>query len=167
MQLPTIDRIQHVRPLAVESASLVTGRVVPVAPVNATISSTPAAEPSPSVVNLINQADKPDVGEGVYSSVADPVRHGADAATSANDWSIRRPAAEKVEDPPPEPLYKVLLDHIKSLWLASAGAVQVQQQVKDQIDTSQSGGNAPQGAISSEVFTYSPTKITRAEAPKS
>jgi hypothetical protein len=58
---------------------------------------------------------------------------------------------------------KVLLDHIKSLWLASASAVQVQQQVKDQIDTSKPGLTAPQGVVASEVFTYSPTKINKVE----
>lgn len=167
MQLPTIDRIQHIRPLAVESAALVTGKVVPVAPVNPKVSNVVSAEPSPSVVNLINQADKPDFGEGIYSSVSDPTRHGAEAATADKDWTIQRPAVEKAEDPPPEPLYKILLDHVKSLWLASAGAVQVQQQVKDQIDATQTGINAPQGALAAEVFTYSPSKITRAEAPKS
>lgn len=119
------------------------------------------------MVNLINQADKPNFGEGVYSSVSDPSRRGADADTSAKDWTIHRPAPEKVQDPPPEPLSKVLLDHIKSLWVASASAVQVQQQVKNQVDMTPTGINAPQGALSAEVFTYSPTKISKTEKPKS
>jgi hypothetical protein len=136
---------------------------VPVAPVNPHQQTVPAAEPSPSVINLINQADKPSAGEGVYSSVSDPVRHGAEASLPSKDWTIHRPAPEKVQDPPPEPISKVLLDHIKSLWLASASAVQVQQQVKNQVDLSQPGVNAAQGVISSEVFTYSPTKINKTE----
>jgi hypothetical protein len=167
MQLPSIDRIPNLRPVAVESASLATGRVVPVAPVNPSTQSIPAAEPSPSVVNLINQADKPNFGEGVYSSVSDPTRRGAEAATPAKDWTIRRPAPEKVQDPPPEPLSKILMDHIKSLWLASASAVQVQTQVKNQVDMAQTGINAPQGALVAEVFTYSPTKINKTEKPQS
>jgi len=166
MQLPSIDRIPNLRPVAVESASLATGRVVPVAPVNPSTQSTPA-EPSPSVVNLINQADKPNFGEGVYSSVSDPTRRGAEAATPAKDWTIHRPVIEKVQDPPPEPLYKMLMDHIKSLWVASASAVQVQTQVKNQVDMSQTDINAPQGALSAEVFTYSPTKINKTEKPQS
>jgi hypothetical protein len=167
MQLPTIDRISNLRPVAVESASLATGRVVPVAPVNPSTQSVPAAEPSPSVVNLINQTDKPSFGEGVYSSVSDPSRRGANADTSAKDWTIQRPAPEKVQDPPPVPLSKMLMDQIKSLWAASASAVQVQTQVKNQVDVAQTGANATPGALSAEVFTYSPSKINKAEKPKS
>lgn len=140
---------------------------MPVAPVNPTTANVVVAEPSPSVVNLINQADKPGFGEGVYSSVSDPTRRGAEASTPSKDWTIRRPAPEKVEDPPPEPLSKLLLDHIKALWLASASAVQVQQQVKDQVNLMQTGTDAAQGALTTEVFTYSPTKITRTEKPQS
>jgi len=166
MTQPSIERIQSFRPLAVESASLVTGRVVPVAPVNSPQRVVAPAEPSPSVINLINQADKPNAGEGVYTSVSDPSRKGSDASTSQKDWTIHRPAPEKVKDPPPEPLSKILLDHIKSLWLASASAVQVQQQVKNQVDSSQPAVGAASGVLATEVFTYSPTKITKTEKPQ-
>ncbi len=167
MQLPPIDRIPNLRPLAAESASLVTGRVVPVAPVNPSTQGSTAAEPSPSVINLVNQADKPNFGEGVYTSVSDPTRRGAEAATSPKDWTIKRPVTEKVEDPPPEPLYKMLMEHVKILWEASASAVQVQQQVKNQLDATQTGVNATQGVLSADVFTYSPTKINKVEKPQS
>jgi hypothetical protein len=163
MSLPSIDRIQSLRPFAAESASLATGRVVPVAPVNPPSQAVSAAEPSPSVVNLINQADKTSAGEGVYSSVSDPIRNGSEASQPSKDWTIHHPVTEKVKDPPPEPLSKVLLDHIKSLWQASASAVQVQQQVKNQVDLSQPGVNAAPGVISSEVYTYSPTKIAKTD----
>ena len=167
MQLPPIDRVQSLRPVAVEAASQATGRVVPVAPVNPSAQTATAAEPSPSVINLISQADKANAGEGVYSSVSDPSRKSADEDSSTKDWTIQRPATEKVKDPPPEPISKVLMDHIKSLWQASASAVQVQQEVKNQLDLSQQGVKAAPGVISSEVFTYSPTKINKAEKPKS
>jgi len=163
MQPPSIDRIQSLRPIAAESASLATGRVVPVAPVNLPTQSVAATEPTPSVINLVNQAEKPNSGEGVYTSVSDPVRKGADAATSTKDWTIQRPAPEKTETPPPDPISKVLMDHIKALWLASASAVQVQQQVKNQMDQTQANVNAVPGVVSTEVFTYSPTKINKTE----
>lgn len=163
MQLPSIDRIQSLRPLAAESASLATGRVVPVAPVNPPALDSPAAAPSPSVINLVNQAEKPSAGEGVYSSVSDPTRKGADAATGTKDWTIHRPVVEKAEDPPPEPLSKMLLDHLKSLWTASASAVQVQQQVKSQAELVLPGVKTTPGVIATEVFTYSPTKINKAD----
>lgn len=166
MQLPSIDRIQNLRPLAVESASLATGKVVPVAPVNPSVQTAPVAEPTPSVVNLINQSDKPNVGEGVYTSVSDPTRKGADAATPPKDWTIKRPAPEKVEDPPPEPMSKILMDHLKSLWQASAAAVQVQQQVRNQTEVTTNNVNGPQGVLSEQVLTYSPTKINKTEKPQ-
>jgi hypothetical protein len=166
MQLPSIDRIQNLRPLAVESASIATGKVVPVAPVNPGVQAAPVAEPSPSVVNLINQSDKLNVGEGVYTSVSDPIRKGADAATSPKDWTIKRPAPEKVEYPPPVPMSKILMDHLKSLWEASAAAVQVQQQVRNQTEVPTSNANGPQGVLSEQVLTYSPTKINKTEKPK-
>ena len=137
-------------------------RVIPVAPVNPPdqVSITPV-EPTPSVINLVNQASKPSTGEAVYTSVSDPGRRGSEAATSEKDWTIHRPTVEKVEDPPPVPMSKVLMDHIKSLWLASASAVQVQQHVKNQLDSSQPNLNATPGTLSSEVFTYSPSKIKK------
>ena len=139
-------------------------RVIPVAPVNPSVHAaiTPA-EPTPSVVNLVNQANKPSTGEAVYTSVSDPARRGSEAATSEKDWTIHRPAPEKVEDPPPVPISKVLMDHIKSLWLASASAVQVQQQVKNQFDTSLPNRSATPGTLSSEVLTYSPSKINKTD----
>lgn len=165
MPLPPIDRIPNLRPLAVESASLATGRVLPVAPVNVPAASAGPVEPVASVVNLVNPANKPNAGEGVYSSVSDPVRYGAEAATP-KDWTIHRPVVEKTPDPPPEPLSKMLIDHFKSLWLASASAVQVQSHVKSQLDVTQSGINANPGVLSTEVFTYSPTKINKTEKPQ-
>jgi hypothetical protein len=45
--------------------------------------------------------------------------------------------------------------------------VQVQTQVKNQVDMAQTGINAPQGALVAEVFTYSPTKINKTEKPQS
>lgn len=163
MQLPSIDRIQNLRPVAVEAASLVTGKVVPVAPVNPSVQRTSAVEPSPSVINMINQADKPNAGEGVYTSVSDPSRTGAAASSTEKDWTIQRPAPEKVEDPPPEPISKMLVEHIKSLWLASASAVQVQQHVKNQLDTAQPNLNATPGVLSSQSLTYSPSKVNNTE----
>jgi len=153
--------------VAVEAAALTTGRVVPVVPVNPPVQAAAPAEPTPGVVNLIKQVDKPSAGEGVYSSVSDPVRPGAEAANPSKDWTIKRPAPEKVEDPPPEPLSKILIDHIKSLWEASASAVQVQQQVRNQIEPPQNtSANLAPGAITSEVYNFSPTKINKLEKPE-
>lgn len=136
---------------------------MPVAPVNPSVNVTPASEPTPSVINLVGQANKPSAGEAVYTSVSDPGRRGSEAATVPKDWTIHRPVTEKVEEPPPVPISKLLIDHIKSLWAASASAVQVQQ-VKNQLDMSQPNPNATPGVLSTEVLTYSPSKINKTES---
>ena len=112
---------------------------------------------------MINQAEKPNAGEGVYTSVSDPSRAGAAASSTEKDWTIHRPVPEKVEDPPPEPIYKMLIEHVKSLWSASASAVQVQDQVKNQINRAQPNLNATPGVLSTQSITYSPSKVNKTE----
>lgn len=162
MQLPSIDRNPHLRPVSAELASIAGSKVIPVAPVNPSAQVTPVAEPAPSVVNLVNQANKPSTGEGVYTSVSDPARPGSEAATVGKDWTIHRPVTEKVEDPPPVPISKLLMDHIKSIWAASASAIQVEQ-VKNELDLSQSKPFSAPGVLAKEVLTYSPSKINKTE----
>lgn len=130
--------------------------------VNPSDHGTPSPEPTPSVVNLVNLANKPSRGEAVYTSVSDPARRGSEAATAPKDWTIHRPAPEKVEDPPPVPISKLLIDHIKSLWAASASAVQVQQ-VKNQLGMSPPNPNATPGLLATEALTYSPSKVNKTE----
>lgn len=160
MSQAPIDRIQSVRPVAAEAAALSTGRVVPVVPVNPPQQVDAPTEVQPSVINKISTGDKPNVGEGVYSSVSDPSRQNLEDAVP-KDWTIKRPEPEKVQDPPPEPLSKVLLEQIKSLWQASASAVQVQEQVKNQIDPAKAAATVVPGVISTEVYSFSPTKINK------
>ena len=132
-------------------------QVIPVAAVNSIAS----IEPTPSVVNLVGQGNKSNTGEGLYTSVSDPGRRGSEAATAEKDWTIHRPKPEKVEDPPPVPLSQMLIDHIKSLWTASASAVQVQQVVKNQLDPAKPNANGVHGVIATESITYSPSKINK------
>ena len=138
-------------------------KVIPVAAVNPAANLTVSSEPTPSVINMVGKSNKPDVGEGVYTSVSDPARRGSEAATAEKDWTIQRPKPEKVEDPPPPPMSQVLMEHIKALWLASASAVQVQQQVKDQLEASQPSQKATLNMTAPESLTYSPSKISKTE----
>ena len=138
-------------------------KVIPVAAVNPAANLTVTSEPTPSVINMVGKSNRPDVGEGVYTSVSDPARRGSEAATAEKDWTIQRPKPEKVEDPPPPPMSQVLMEHIKSLWLASASAVQVQQQVKDQLEASQPSQKATLNMTAPESLTYSPSKISKTE----
>ena len=163
MQLPPIDRTPNLRPLAADSVSIVSIKVIPVGPVNPVANPVTPAEPSPSVINMVGLGNKSNVGEGVYTSVSDPSRRGSEAATSVKDWTIHRPTPEKVEDPPPVPMAQLLIDHIKSLWLASASAVQVQQQVKDQLDVSQPAQNVIPNVVAKQALTYAPSKVNKTE----
>jgi hypothetical protein len=58
------------------------------------------------------------------------------------------------------------MDHLKSLWQASAAAVQVQQQVRSQSETTPNNVSGPQGVNVEQVLTYSPTKINKTEKPQ-
>jgi hypothetical protein len=116
------------------------------------------------VVNLIGAASKkPNEGEPVHTSVADPVRQGAKADTTQKDWTIHRPAPEKVEDPPRKLISQVLMDHLKSVWTASASAIQLEQ-IKGQANPPlpQAPKEVP-GELAKEVLTYKPSQIKKTE----
>ncbi len=166
MQLPSIDRTPNVRPAGADLASSGANRVIPVAPVNPVVAPSPSLEPVPSVVNLVNPAlqarQAPNEGEPVYTSVPDPVKPKADPVP--RDWTIQRPAPEKVEDPPPKPISQVLLDHLKTVWVASASAIQVEQ-VKNQIEPPEPRQQPSQvpGDLAKEILAYQPTRIKKSE----
>ncbi|MES2948185.1 MAG: hypothetical protein V4858_06530 [Pseudomonadota bacterium] len=127
------------------------------------MSAHPSIQPGPSVIDLVNPALKTNEGEAVHTSVSDPGRHGSEAATTPKDWTIHRPAPEKVENPPPKPLYQLLMDHIKNMWTASASAVQLEQ-VNNQLNppAPAAPSDAP-GSFAKEVLVYDHNTIKRNE----
>lgn len=137
-------------------------RVIPVAPVNPPATPVQAVEPTPSVINMVGQSNKANAGEAVYTSVSDPAKRGSEAATAPKDWTIHRPEVEKTEDPPPPPLSKVLMDHLKTMWTAGASAIQVQQAQILQ-ENAQPKPNAVPSVLATEVLTYSPNKVNKTE----
>ena len=137
-------------------------RVMPVAPVNPLVTPVQAVEPTPSVINMVGQSTKASAGEAVYTSVSDPAKRGSEAATAPKDWTIHRPEPEKVEDPPPPSLSKVLMDHLKTMWTAGASAIQVQQ-VQNLQDNAQPKPNAVPSVLATEVLTYTPNKVNKTE----
>jgi hypothetical protein len=164
MQLPTIDRTPNLRPAGADAVSSGANRVIPVAPVNPSVQATSSIESSPDVIDKVNPALKPQSsGEAPYQSVSDPVQKGTEAATP-KDWTIHRPAKEKVEDPPPKPISQVLMDHLKTMWTASASAVQIEQ-VSKQLTTPQpvSPAEAP-GQLAKQVLVYTPSKVKKTES---
>lgn len=112
---------------------------------------------------MVNPALKTNEGEPVYTSVSDPGIHGSEAATAPKDWTIHRPAPEKVEDPPPIPIYQVLMDHIKSMWTASASAIQMEQ-VNNQLSppVAIAPSDTP-GNLAKEVLVYDHNTIKKNE----
>jgi hypothetical protein len=70
-----------------------------------------------------------------------------------------------VEDPPPIPISKVLMDHLETLWAASASAVQVQQQVKNQMDgnQTQASSSIQPSSAAIQAVTLAPGKVNKNE----
>lgn len=163
MQLPSIDRSISVRPSGADLVSSAAARVIPVAPVNPAGTGSQASSVSEvGAVNLVNQAaaNKPHSAESVYTSVSDPAQRGSEAATAEKDWTIRRPAPEKVEEPPKEPIGKLLLDFLHSVWRASGSAIelaQMQQQNQNQ------NPDATPGELAKAELTYSLNKIKKVQ----
>lgn len=166
MQLPTIDRTPNLRPSGADAVSSGANRVIPVAPVNpsANVNVSTPMESTPDVIDKVNPALKPQSsGEAPYQSVSDPMQKGSEAGTP-KDWTIHRPAKEKVEDPPPKPISQVLMDHLKTMWTASASAVQIEQ-VSNQLTTPQpvSPAEAP-GQLAKQALVYTPSKVKKTES---
>lgn len=166
MQLPSVDRQPGARPAGVDQVASNGHKVIPVAPVNPPVVASPEATPAPaSVVNRIGEAaavENP-VYNAVHQSVPDPIRRGQETAAEPNDWTIKRPEPEKVEEPPPVPLHQVMLDFIKSMWQASGMAVEVSQAQKQNPLLNPANPNAAAGEIARENLTYEPSKIKKTE----
>jgi hypothetical protein len=84
-----------------------------------------APEPAPSLINQIGQSNKVSTAGIVYSNTADPSQRLAATELAPYDWRLKPPAPEKVDDKPPLP--DMLIEHLKSLWVASSLAVQTPQ----------------------------------------
>lgn len=164
MQLPTIDRNPNMRPAGADAVSSGANRVIPVAPVNPSVRATSSIESTPDVIDKVNPALKPQASntEAPYQSVADPMQKGTEAGAQ-KDWTIHRPAKEKVEDPPPKPISQMLMDHLKTMWTASAGAVQIEQ-VQNQLTTPPplTAADAP-GTLAKQSLVYTPSKVKKTE----
>ena len=176
MQLPSIDRSNSALAAGADLVSAGANRVIPVAPVNPAASDASTPTPSPGVINHVSPAlqsqqqngvlsqlqpatQQPNEGEPVYTSVPDPSKASALTPVAPHDRTIHKPASEKTQDPPPKPISQVLLDDLKTVWTASASAVQVQQ-VKNQLNppTATTPALTP-GTLAKQSLTYQPSKI--------
>jgi hypothetical protein len=140
---------------------------IPVPPVNPASTSGLSAPATPGVVNHVSPALQasanapPNEGEPVYTSVPDPARRSADTPRVPHDWTIQKPAPEKVEDPPRKPISQMLMDNLKSVWTASASAVQVEQVANQLNRPAPVQPNQIAGDLAKQVLTYQPTPIKK------
>jgi hypothetical protein len=168
MKLTPIERTPAVRPVGAELVPSGANRVIPVPPVNpvktASAPTPQAVVPTPSVVYAGSASAKATDGEAVYASVSDPMRRGTEASSTPKDWTITRPEPVKEETPPPEPLSKLLIDFLHTMWRASGSVVQpnLPEHMQKAEDITQDP-NATPGDIAKEVLTYSPIKIAKPE----
>ena len=165
MQLPTIDRTPNVRPAGVDLASSGASKVIPVAPVNPAVHASPKLEAvqQPGVIDAVNPALKSPEADRVHVARPDPVEQKSMADAVPKDWTIHHAPVQKVENPPPKPISQILMDHLKTMWTASASAVQVEQ-VHNQFTTPNAvtPGQAP-GELAKQAVIYAPGKVKKNE----
>jgi hypothetical protein len=145
-------------------------RVIPVAPVNPSVQVQAAA----SVVNDINPEVQAKAAADSAPQASDPLQGGSKADTSSKDWTQAAAKPKVAEEPPKEPLTEMLIEHVKTLWILSARAVdlltlsnqnQNPNQVQNLAQTRNQDPGAIPGVLAKEVLTYSPSKIAKTVKP--
>lgn len=140
---------------------------MPVAPVNPSVAVTTAAiEPTPGVVNMVKPpAPAADPNDPVYANPVDPMVRSAEAAKASKDWTIHRAEKElkKEEVPPPPPLSQVLMDHLRTVWTASASAIQIEQVGNTLTDTKHVTPLNQPGNLAKQSTEFKPSEITKTE----
>jgi hypothetical protein len=176
MQLPTVERNPNLRPAGAETAAPAAARVIPVAPVNPPSTQVP---PAASVINDINpEVQAKAAAESVQAaSSSDPLQGGSEGDQSIKGWTQTPAKPNEKEEPPKEPISKMLIEHVQTLWLMSAKAVELwynAQQAKNQdanhlqqmAQTRNQDPSAIPGVLAKESLTYSPTKIQKTGKPE-
>lgn len=184
-QIPSIERSSGQRltsadmaaPSAAKAPAQVAHKVNPVAPVNPT---TPT-QPTPGVINNINpevqaKARASMDAEMMNTRQPDPLRGGGQVDNSQRDWTERKPAPEKVvQEVPKESLSKMLLEHIHSIWAASAKVVDIwymnnqgqnqdPNQVKALAQSRNQDPSAVPGVLAKSAMSYTPNRVEKNEA---
>ena len=115
----------------------------------------PAAVRPVHAVNAVESADK--LGEGVTVTIKSPEKP-SDKSLEDRDWPEvqEKKVKEEEQEPPKEPIYKQLIEHIQSMWRASAMAVEAAQEAQK---TDQQERNMLQ--VRTEPLTYAEPKVKR------
>jgi len=128
MKMLSIDRISSLRPIGTDVGAMGSGKAalpVPTVGPLVKVKAVAAVEPSPSLINQIGQSNKAAHAGLVYSNISDPSLRLLDTEVAPHDWTLKSAKVEKVEER--QALPEMLIEHLKSLWVASASAVQTQQ----------------------------------------
>lgn len=149
MSIPSIDRSPSWRP---QGAELYPTGAAPAIPATRA-----GGGGAPAPVESMDR-----LGEG--AKLGQPDKPSSPADTVNKDWTERKKqeAAKQAEEPPKEPIYKMLLEFIQSMWRASGSAVELAQQMneaamKDRLN--QVGQKLPPDA--EQPLTYSDLKVKR------
>ena len=115
----------------------------------------PAAVRPVHAVNPVESTDQ--LGEGVTVTIKNPEKP-TDKSQQDRDWTEVQAKQVKEEEktPPKKPIYKQLIEHIQSMWRASAMAVEAAQEAQK---TDQQERNMLQ--VRTEPLTYEEPKVKR------
>ena len=139
MQMPPVDRTTSWRPPGSDLYSTGASGAPPVRPA--------------SQANPVESMDR--LGDGAIVKAPDK----PSAPDAANrDWTEvkKKETVKEPEEPPKEPLHKIMLEFIQSLWRASGSAIEVAQEVNK---TTQAERMAQQAK--NETLTYTEPKVKR------
>lgn len=106
-------------------------------------------------VNPVESTDK--LGEGVTVSIKNPEKP-TDKSLNDRDWTEvqAKQIKQEEQEPPKEPIYKQLIEHIQSMWRASAMAVEAAQESQK---ADQQERNMLQ--VRTEPLTYQEPRVKR------
>lgn len=140
MQLPPVDRAPQWRPQGADLYSTGASGAVPIRPVHA---------PNP-----VESMDR--LGEGAI--VKTPDKPSA-PETPNRDWTEvkKQETVQEPEEPPKEPIYKMLMEFVQSMWRASGSAVELAQE----INKTTLAERMAQQAKNDQAHTYADPKVKR------
>ena len=140
MPLPPVDRAPQWRPQGADLYSTGASGAVPVRPIHA--------------ANPVESMDR--LGEGAI--VKTPDKPSA-PETPNRDWTEvkKQETVQEPEEPPKEPLYKMLIAFVQSMWRASGSAVEVALEV----NKTTLAERMAQQVKDDQSLTYSDPKIKR------
>ncbi len=130
MKMLSVERIESLRAIGADAGTLASAHTMPQAtPTHAPakVAAPVVTEPSPSSVVKIGQLNKAAHAGVVYANMSDHSLRASGSELAPYDWSINPSTTAKVEDKPP--LADLLIEHLKSLLVASAAAIQTLQPV--------------------------------------